>query len=359
MKEDTVMTMLDYIYEQPGIVQDVLEKREKITREFCRIFVREMPDRLYLIASGTSCNGAKAAAPFMEYVLKRQVTVLPPSQLSQIYDKKAMLILISQGGKSTNTLAAADRMKDFYKIAMTGSAESVLDSHCEGAVRIPCGEELVGPKTKGYTTTILTLYLMALEAAKEGYIIPQAEYDQYIQVLTVAAGQMEENIRRSQQWMEWNKESLKTLSEIFLVGKGQGAAIALEGALKVMETFLIPGVGFEFEEYLHGPACCLRESTGGVYILPVPEDEDYDRIRKLVEYHRSISGQVYTIGLAEAEDDRDCQLLSAGKWYTKPFEAIIPLQLISAVIPGENGIDGLGMKHFKELDTILSMKYKA
>ena len=216
------MTMLDYIYEQPGIVQDVLEKREKITREFCRIFAREMPDRLYLIASGTSCNGAKAAAPFMEYVLKRQVTVLPPSQLSQIYDKKAMLILISQDGKSTNTLAAADRMKDFYKIAMTGSAESVLDSHCEGAVRIPCGEELAGPKTKGYTTTILTLYLMALEAAKEAYIIPQAEYDQYIQVLTVAAGQMEENIRRSQQWMERNKESLKTLSEIFLVGKGQG-----------------------------------------------------------------------------------------------------------------------------------------
>ncbi|MDO4329435.1 MAG: SIS domain-containing protein [Lachnospiraceae bacterium] len=352
------MTMLDYVKEQPQVFNDVLKKKAEITSDFSQIFCEQMPDQVYLVASGTSCNAAKAAAMFMEMVWKLPVTVVPPSRMTQVFGTNPLLIFISQGGKSTNMLAAAERMKGYHRIAMTGNADGKLNGMCEHYMMIPCGEETVGPKTKGYMITILTLYLMALESSKKAGILAEDEYIKYMEVLEKTAGQLEENVKRSCRWVEENEESLKSLKEIYLVGKGQSMMVAQEGALKMMETYLIPGVPFDFEEYLHGPSCSLRESTGGMYLLPMEDDEDYERMQKLVQYHRQICPAVYTTGLPSSGDERDCVLLSGGQWYTRPFEEMIPIQVMCAVIPGKLGIDGVGMQHFKALDKVLNVKYK-
>lgn len=352
------MTMLDYIMEQPEIFRKVLEQNVEITAGFGEIFDGEKPDHVYLIASGTSCNAAKAAAPFMEHVLKREVSVFPPSQMERVFGERPLLIFISQGGKSTNMIAAVEKMKGYTRIAMTGNADGRINSMCEHYIMIPCGDEAVGPKTKGYTATILTLYLMALEAARKTGSVTEEEYREYLAVLETSSVQYQENIERTRKWMERNEEGLQALREIYLVGKGQSMFVAQEGALKVMETYLIPGLSYDFEEYLHGPSCSIRETTGGMYLLPMADDGDYERMQKLVAYHRSICGQVYTVGLPASEDERDCILLNSGQWYTKPFEEMLPLQMICAVIPGKLGIDGVGMQHFKEIDKFMDVKYK-
>lgn len=352
------MTMLDYIMEQPGVFRDVLKQNVEITAGFGELFERERPDHVYLIASGTSCNAAKAAAPFMESVLNREVSVFAPSRMERVFGERPLLIFISQGGKSTNIIAAVEKMKGYTRIAMTGNADGRINSMCEHYITIPCGEENVGPKTKGYTATILTLYLMALEAAKKTGSVTNEAYDGYLAVLERASEQYGENIGRCKTWMERNEDGLKALREIYLVGKGQSMFVAQEGALKMMETYLIPGTPFDFEEYLHGPSCSLRETTGGMYLLPMAGDEDYERMQKLVSYHRGICDQVYTVGLPGSEDGRDCLLLNSGEWYTKPFEEMLPLQMICAVIPGKMGIDGVGMQHFKAIDQVMGVKYK-
>lgn len=352
------MTMLDCIMEQPEIFQNVLKHKAEMTAGFGELFDRVMPDHVYLIASGTSCNAAKAAAPFMEMVLNREVSVFPPSRLGQIFGEKPLLIFISQGGKSTNMIAAVEKMKGYPRIAMTGNEDGRINSMCEHYIRIPCGEETVGPKTKGYTATILILYLMALEAAEKTGSVTAAVYGEYMETLERVSLQYGENIERCRRWMEQNEEGLKTLKEIYLIGKGQSMFVAQEGALKMMETYLIPGTPFDFEEYLHGPSCSLRETTGGMYLLPMEGDADYDRMQRLIQYHRGICEQVYTIGLSSSEDERDCLLLHSGQWYTKPFEEMLPLQMICAVIPDKLGIDGVGMQHFKDIDKVMDVKYK-
>lgn len=199
---------------------------------------------------------------------------------------------------------------------------------------------------------------MALEAGKRAGILTDKKREEYINTLEKAGEQYRENMNRSRKWLERNEESLKNLKEICLIGKGQSLFVAREGALKMMETCLIPGTSFDFEEYLHGPSCSLRESTGGMYLLPLAEDSDYERMQKLVEYHRGISSQVYTIGLSASEDQRDCILMSTGQWYTKPFEVMLPIQLISAEIPKRLGIDSVGMERFKVIDKVMDVKYK-
>lgn len=352
------MTMMDCILEQPGIFWGMLKQSVEITERFREIFVKERPDHIYLIASGTSCNGAGAAAVFMEDVLQVEVSVCPPSRIGRIFGERPLLIFISQGGKSTNMIGAVERLRGYTQIAMTGNADGTINGMCGNYMEIPCGVESVGPKTKGYTATVLMLYLMALEGAKAAGTLTEQQFEGYMDTLRTTGRNYEENIARCGKWMERNEAGLMALKEVYLVGKGQSLFIAQEGALKMMETYLIPGVAFDFEEFLHGPACSLRESTGGIYLVPDCGDKDCGRMQRIVDYHRNICHYVYTIGLADSGDERDCTLLSSGKWYTKPFEEMLPMQMISAVIPGMRGIDGVGMERFKALDQIMGIKDK-
>ncbi len=77
-----------------------------LLRKPCR---SAQPDRLILVASGTSRNAAAAAAPFMEWALDLPVDVTAPSGLGRIVGKRPFLIFVSQGGNSTNTIAAIER----------------------------------------------------------------------------------------------------------------------------------------------------------------------------------------------------------------------------------------------------------
>lgn len=379
------MTMLDYIGEQPELFLKALEERKALTEEFCQIFAEKNPDSIYLIASGTSGNAARAAAPFLEWVWERPVNALAPSCLSRVWGKRPLLLLISQGGKSANMLAAAERMEGYLRIAVTGNADSKLNVLCEHQMRIPCGEEAIGPKTKGYTMTILLLYLLALESGLFEGSLHQKRYEYSISALERAAGQFAENIHRTRAWVGENEDELSRLSKLYLAGEGQSALIAAEGALKVMETLMIPASAFEFEEYLHGPSCSLGEDVGGFYFLSSADKREEEqkeeegkvnredgcqgiegsRIKKMAAYHREISPIVFVCGKESGtdasickKDKRDLFLLSSGQWFTRPFEEILPLQMISAVIPGKKGIEGMGMKCFKAIDQRLGVKEK-
>ena len=49
---------------------------------------------------------------------------------------------------------------------------------------------------------------------------------------------------------------------------------------------------------------------------------------------------------------------AADKWYARPFSFILPLQLISDMVPVRMGIEGRGSERFHALDAVLDMKYK-
>ena len=352
------MEMIDYIKEQAPLFVSVLAGRKNIAAPFCAVCEKVQPAKITLIASGTSRNAALAAAPFMEEVLALDVQVLAPSQVSAVRGEHTLAVVISQGGNSTNSLAVFDRLQGVPTIAMTGNPYGHVNKKGDTYIEIPCGEEMMGPKTKGYTITILTLYLMALEYALQSGRITETEYDAYIAALQQAAEQLPGNIAAAEAWTQANTESLKTLSTIYLVGKKQAMETAAEGALKLMETLLIPGFAFDFEEFLHGPTSSIGESVSGFYLLPTQDDPDYERMQRLIDYHRSVCSAVYTVGLSAAGDARDCVVQTTGKWYTQPFEQILPMQVASAQIPALTGLAGVGSQRFAKLDAVMGIKQK-
>lgn len=70
-----------------------------------------------------------------------------------------------------------------------------------------------------------------------------------------------------QVWETANIDTLKKIHTTYLIGKQQDALVAAEGALKLMETILVPAFAFDFEEFLHGSACSLDSHVSVVYRL--------------------------------------------------------------------------------------------
>ena len=82
---------------------------------------------------------------------------------------------------------------------------------------IHCGIETAGPKTKGYTSTVLTLCLMALEAARACELKTQAEYEEYVNGFQGALDALEGEIAQARAWYDRNEESLMKLKKCFVV----------------------------------------------------------------------------------------------------------------------------------------------
>lgn len=347
-------TMYDYILEQPAVLRDILNNRAAVAGDFVDYMTAVKPDRIYLIASGSSYNAALQSAHFMEYVLGIDVSVAAPSFLPEIRGKP-LLIFISQGGGSTNTVTAFEQLKDRPCMSMTGKEKSRLKELCPRHILIPCGEETAGPKTKGYTGTILSLYALALEAAK-GAAGPAEEC---LKVLARVPDDMAENITAVERWFDENQGELRKMGSCVVVGKNSAGLAAREGALKLQETMLIPAAGYEFEEFLHGPVCAVDERQGGIYLMPPAEDPDYQRMAGLVEFHRQISPLAYTMGAGgNPGDRRDCALKTGGQWYTAVFEDILACQMMGAKLPDLMGVGDKGMQRFKQLDGLLKMKFR-
>lgn len=347
------MLLTSYIDEQPKLLYSAIEKRKEITGALVKSYLKLDADIIYIIGSGSSRNAALTSSLLMEEVLEIPVIVSSSSKEIVFKGQRPIVFYISQGGYSTNTIAAIENnsRKEAFTVSVTGNSDSVITRLCNETIEIPCGPEKAGPKTKGYTLTVALLYLFAIEASK-------FKTEKYIKALFESAEKMEGNIKRTREWTEKNYERFTSLKSCAVVGKGVGEHIAQEGALKLMETLLFPAYGMEAEEYMHGPACAISKDVGGFYLMPPSFDIDRDRVSCLASYHQKCSKSAFLIGGDERDDERNLTLETSGKWYTAPFEQILPFQIISDVVPDKSGIEGEGTKKFWEMDEFLKIKQK-
>lgn len=349
--------MLDYIYEQPEVLRRISEQRLRYTQPFVNLYQEVKPDRIYLVASGTSYNAAYASSHFMEEVLQCEVSVYPPSSVPAIHAKRPMMIFLSQGGNSTNTIAAIEARNELPVLALTGTETCRITEICPH-VLIGCGEETAGPKTKGYTATILTLYYMALEAAKAAGGESGIGYEEAVGECGKAISHMEENLKSADRWYADHEEALLHMKKCFIVGKEEGLPVAKESALKLLETILIPVGYFEFEEFLHGPSMAIDRDMAGIYLMPSMEDKDYQRMKRLAGFHREICHMSYMVGEEGGENGgADCSLY-LGPWYTRVFGWILISQLIGARLAVKKNVEKDGLDLFWRLDKVLNIKYE-
>jgi len=339
MENKKMETMYDFYCSQPECLKQILDNRKGIVGKFGAFYAEKKPDRVYLVGSGSSKNANNAAQAFMSHVLGTDVLVVIPSSPPVIRGKNPLIIVTSQGGKSTNTFALIQdmRQKGYPIVTFTGSLDEPIPQAADLAIDVSVGDETVGPKTRGYTGTVLCLYLAALEGGLASGALSQADYDKYIAFLDETIGYGAENQEKCLAFYNTHLEALKEARDFQFLGKGCAAAVGAEDALKVVETIFYPSTGHEFEEFLHGPTGAIAETSALFFFYT--GDEDGPRMENIAKIIRENTAKnTYIIDRTSTLEGEFVLSLKSGKCkYMSPFVDVFFGQLISALLPGAMG----------------------
>ena len=161
-------------------------------------------------ASYNSCVTAKY---YMEKMLRVPCETITSYAFAH-YDKTFypdtdLVIAVTQEGESTNTIDALTKANGLGidNFVVTEYLNNTCTQTAKKKVTIDCGREFVGPKTKGYTCTVLTLFLMALEAAKARGYVDEAAYGDNVSRLGSVLRNIDPVIEKTKTWFDTVRSS--------------------------------------------------------------------------------------------------------------------------------------------------------
>ncbi len=325
--------MLAYIKTQPAVWRTICEHQTEIMSNCVELLTHKKPKRIAMVSSGTSNYAGRIAACLLRPVFKDiQWITTVPTRLEELGEdlSDTTVLAISQSGKSTSTQRAIQILRTYGAtvISVTSDESSPIAREGDAHVHIRCGEETVGPKTKGMTATVLTLYLLGMEMAKT---MKKPHFD-WLPLLNSAFEAALENIERSLEFAAKTTPLLAKAPCLTLIADGVGLPIAEEGALKLLETLYVPASAWEFEEYLHGVNNII--APGAYHLFLLQNNENFERMNKLIDYCGERGCEVFVINCSGREIPfrNTLNLLCTGKPETLTYEAMLPYQVLSAVV---------------------------
>jgi len=233
-----------YIREQPKVLAELPSKTAAALGGFKSL--AQKPERIVLVGTGSSMNALLSAADAFEELTGAMVIAKEPEAYLRLSPRpngqRTLVVIASQSGTSLTPVEAARRAlaDGFAAIAVTGDGTSALAKTGADVLVMPIGIETVGPKTKGYTATVLSLFAIAAKLGNRR--------------LDLAA-----LVKPLEATVESGLAAAKDLLQhygvpdyILLAGQSQHLGSALESGLKIAEISGVPTAGFDTEEALHG-----------------------------------------------------------------------------------------------------------
>jgi len=236
--------MLKEINEQPKAVRDTMSKR--ISKDNTKIIMDELNwdknfldsiNKIYIIACGTAYHAGLVGKFYIEKLARKLVEVDVASEYryrDPIVDEKTLVIVISQSGETSDTLAALKESKKLgaKTLAITNVVGSSIAREAEQVIYTVAGPEIAVASTKAYTTQLILMFMLALYMAQIGETISAEREQNLIDLLKKIPAQISETLS--------DVDPIKTFArqygfneDVFYIGRSLDYCVALEGALKL------------------------------------------------------------------------------------------------------------------------------
>lgn len=217
-------------------------------------------------------------------------------------EEDTLVILLSQSGCSTNTLKAASALKAARKdcIALTNDLNAPIREEVKlvSAYGNTPGDHFV---TKGMAVSTLFLMLAALEAALGLKRIETTEYERVLGDLQKAVRKIDEAREATERFYNENKILMWQMERVMIVGCGPSYADAMEGALKLTETYGCSANAVEAEEFCHGPQCEVTKDTT-VFFIDAARGKSSQRIKQVYEVTNFLTDRTILVTTEEHFD---------------------------------------------------------
>jgi len=306
-----------------------------------------------IAASGSSRHSGLAAEILLEDLGGLAVDVEYSSEYSLRGGndpRKPAVIVISQSGETSDTLAALNevRQRGQTTLAITNAALSTMAHEAQVSMPLAAGIEKAIPATKSFTCQLAVLFLLGLyEAQRLGRMDPStlAADVARVQALPGLLAAQLEGWRAQMQSLAHKYQSANTF--LFL-GRGIHYAIAREGALKLKEASYVHAEGYPAGELKHGPNALVSDRVPLVVLATVdralePSVVRYEKTLQLLEDMKQQGARMIAIANVGDNEVRsrvsDCVEVEPTSEYLLPILEVVPLQFFAYFMALEHGVD--------------------
>ncbi len=343
--------MLKEIFEQPKIIQSIIDDRvkESIVTLGSEVNLTDAEirkiNRILIHACGTSWHAGVVG----KYMIERFARISTEVDISSefryrdtVLDGNTAVIAISQSGETADTLAGLREAKaKFLKvISLVNVPHSSIYRESDGTIAIMAGPEIGVASTKAYTAEILNLYLLSLYLGRLRGFVRQDEFEKHIMAIKQLPYQIDDILHNTEPINEIAKLFFNARDFLFL-GRGINYPTALEGALKLKEISYIHATGYAAGEMKHGPIALIDSHMPVVCINPITSV--YDKMLNNIQEVSARQGII--ISLISAGDTKtkavSAHTISIPECneYSSSILAVIPLQLLAYYIATNKGLD--------------------
>ena len=342
--------MLKEIHEQPRVIRDTLAGRlvgGRLEIDELDMTSEELNliDRVCIIACGTSYHAGLIAKEMIESWARIPCEVEVASEFryrNPIITPTTLVVAVSQSGETADTLAAIRdaRIKGARVFGITNVLGSPVARESDGVIYTKANKEIAVASTKSFLGQLVSLALLALLLAQTKGKLRMNQIRLIFRELADTAEQVERILADTSSIEQAARSCVGATSALF-VGRGMGAAIAREGALKLKEISYLHAEAYPAGEMKHGPIALIEK--GFPVIAIATESPVYDKVLSNLQEAKARGALV--VAIATEGDDEIVKhadhviYIPRVRDMLSPITASVPLQLLARSIAVMRGCD--------------------
>lgn len=340
--------MLKEIMEQPRAIKSTLDPRVKDHRVvFDELKMTDAQLMGFNKIMITACGSAFYAGQAGKYALEKLTHIPVDADLASefryrdpIVDEHTLMIIISQSGETADTIAAIREAqgKGAYVLSIVNVVGSTIARISDDVIYTWAGPEIAVATTKGYTTQVSVLYLLALYLGEKRGCLSREEAAKLTDDLMILPQMVQRAIDLNPQIAQL-AERYKNNPSLFFIGRNVDYAVCMEGSLKLKEISYLHSEAYAAGELKHGTIALIEENR--LVIAVACYEPLFDKTMSNVKEVKARGARVLGVALEGnraiySEADDVILVPRMDNLFVVPAE-IVPLQLFAYYVAKANG----------------------
>ena len=325
------------IREQPQVLKNIKAENIAVINEIIADVKSANIDNVYFAARGTSDHACIYAQYLFGIYLGLPCALATPSVVSmyngKLCLKNSLVFGVSQSGRAEDVLSVIRRANEngTITVAVTNNTDSPLAKEAKYHLYCNAGAETSIAATKTFTSQMYLLAVLCGVWAENDELLANLERvpDNIERLLSYVPYQISEEA--------WK---YKDMNSAVVLARGITYPIALEGALKILETNKVKMKGYPISDFWHGPLAQIGQRD--VVIVLAAKGVMLEDAKAMIKRLKEIGAVVIVI-----TDDYDLSLSheialkipDIGSDAVSPFLFAVTMQLIALKLTVAKGID--------------------
>ena len=241
--------MLKEIMEQPHAIKSTIEPRIKdgeIVLDDFSLSDEDLKQINKIMI--TACGSAFYAGSVGKYVIEELCRIPVEADLASelryrnpLVDEHTLLVVVSQSGETADTIAAMKECKarGARVLAIVNVVGSTIAKLADDVVYTWAGPEIAVATTKGYTTQVAVMDMLAVYLARRLGRLDDAQNKELVDAILQFPSLIQRSIDLNPN-LPALAEKYHSHNDVFFIGRNLDYAASMEGSLKLKEILLSP-----------------------------------------------------------------------------------------------------------------------